>query len=81
MFSGKFYEKRLSVRERNMKLLLKTHLNIFFFFFYFLFIQKHIYNGNINKMKKKKSKIHITVIRCEATITPEIKSKVEQLQN
>ena len=24
MFSAQFYEKRLSVRERNMKLLLKT---------------------------------------------------------
>ena len=24
MFSGQFYEKRLSVRERNMKLLLET---------------------------------------------------------
>ena len=24
MFSGRFYEKRLSVRERNMKMLLET---------------------------------------------------------
>ena len=32
-------------------------------------------------MKKSKSKIHITVIRCEAIITPEIKLKEEQLQN
>ena len=29
-------------------------------------------------MKKTKNKIHITVIRCKATITPEIKSKEEQ---
>ena len=28
MFSGQFYEKRLSVRERNMKLLLETVTNI-----------------------------------------------------
>ena len=48
---------------------------------FFLFIQKHIYNGHINKMKKSKTKIHITVIRCKATITPEIKLKEEQLQN
>ena len=47
----------------------------------FLFIQKHIDNGHINKMKKSKTKIHITVIRCKATITPEIKSKEEKLQN
>ena len=36
---------------------------------------------DINKIKKTKSKIHITVIRCKATITPEIKLKEEQLQN
>ena len=48
---------------------------------FFLFIQKHIYNGHINKMKKSKTKIHITVIRCKATITPEIKLKEEQLTN
>ena len=48
---------------------------------FFLFVQKHIYNGHINKMKKNKTKIHITVIRCKATITPEIKLKEEQLQN
>ena len=48
---------------------------------FFLFIQKHIYNGHINKMKKSKAKIHIIVIRCKANITPEIKSKEEQLQN
>ena len=32
-------------------------------------------------MKKNKTKIHITVIMCKATITPEIKLKEEQLQN
>ena len=32
-------------------------------------------------MKKSKTKIHITVITCKATITPEIKFKEEQLQN
>ena len=32
-------------------------------------------------MKKSKTNIHITVIRCKATITPEIKLKQEQLQN
>ena len=37
--------------------------------------------GHINKMKKTKTKIYITVIRCKATITPEIKLKEEQLQN
>ena len=46
-----------------------------------LFIQKHIYNGHINKMKKTKTKIHVTVIKCKATIPPEIKLKEEQLQN
>ena len=51
------------------------------FFFFFSFIQKHIYNGHINKMKKAKTKIHITVIRCKTTITPDIKLKEEQLQN
>ena len=48
---------------------------------FYLFIQKHIYNGHINKMKKTKTKIHLTVIRCKATIPPEIKLKEEQLQN
>ena len=38
-------------------------------------MQKHSYNGRINKMKKSKTKIHITVIGCKATITPEIKLK------
>ena len=32
-------------------------------------------------MKKSKTKIYITVIKCKATITPEIKLKEEQLQN
>ena len=32
-------------------------------------------------MKKTKTKIHITDVRCKATITPEIKLKEEQLQN
>ena len=49
--------------------------------FFLLFIQKHIYNGHINKMKGTKTKIHKTVIRCNATITHEIKLKEEQLQN
>ena len=47
----------------------------------FLFIQKRVYNGHINKMKKSKTKINITVNRCKATITPEIKLKEEKLQN
>ena len=51
------------------------------YLFFSLFIQKHIYNGHINKIKKSKTKIHITVIKCKATITPEIKLKEEQLQN
>ena len=32
-------------------------------------------------MKKSKTEIRITVIRCKATITPEIKLKEEQLKN
>ena len=44
-------------------------------FFFLLFLQKQIYNRHINKMKKCKTKIYITVIRCKATITPEIKLK------
>ena len=48
---------------------------------FFLFIQKYIYNGHIKNMKKSKSKIYITVIRCKATIAPEIKLKEKQLQN
>ena len=32
-------------------------------------------------MKKTKAKIHVTVIRCKATLRPEIKLKEEQLQN
>ena len=44
-------------------------------------MQKHIYNGHINKMEKSKTKIHITLINCKATITPEIKLKEEQLHN
>ena len=60
----------------------KAYKDLFLFYFYFfLFIQKHIYNGHINKMKKTKTKIHIAVIRCKATIIPEIKLKKEQLQN
>ena len=55
--------------------------SFFLIFYYFLFIQKHSYNGRINKMKKSKTKIHITVIKCKATIIPEIKLKEEQLQN
>ena len=52
-------------------------LNIFLL----LFIHKHIYNRHINKIKKTKTKIHITVISCKATITPETQLKEEQLQN
>ena len=48
--------------------------------FLFLFIQKHIFNRYINKIKKAKTKIHITVIKCKATVIPEIKIKEEQLQ-
>ena len=50
---------------------------------FLLFIQKHIYEGHINKMKKSETKaeIHITVIRCKAAITPEIKLKEKQLKN
>ena len=44
-------------------------------------MHKHIYNKHINEIKKAKTKIHITVISCETTITPEIKLKEEQLQN
>ena len=52
------------------------------FNFFFLFIHKHIYNRNINKkIRKAKTKIHITVIRCNASGTPEIKLKGEQSQN
>ena len=51
------------------------------YLFFYLFIQKHINNGHTNKIKKSKTKIHITVIKCKATITPEIKLKEEQLQN
>ena len=54
---------------------------LLFYFLFFLFIQRHIYNEHINKMKKSKTKIHITVIRCKATITSEKKLKEEQLQN
>ena len=32
-------------------------------------------------MKKSETKIHITVIRCKATITPEIKLREVQLQS
>ena len=59
----------------------KSSLIEFFVCLFVLFLQKHIYNGHINKVKKTKTKIHITVIRCRATITPEIKLKEEQLQN
>ena len=49
--------------------------------FFFLFMQKHIYNGHINKIKISKTEMHITVIRCKATTTPEIKLKEKKLQN
>ena len=32
-------------------------------------------------MKKSETKIHTTVIRCKATVTPEIKLNEEQIQN
>ena len=47
----------------------------------FIFIHKHIYNRHMNKIKKVKTKIHKTVIKYNATVTPEIKLKEEQLQN
>ena len=47
--------------------------------FFLLFIQKHIYNGHINKMKGTKTKIHKTVIRCNATITHEIRGTITKL--
>ena len=47
----------------------------------FVFIHKHIYNRHMNKIKKVKTKIHKTVIKYNATVTPEIKLKEEQLQN
>ena len=48
---------------------------------FFFNSSKNMYNGHINKMKKTKTKMYITVIRCKATITPEIKLKEERLQN
>ena len=36
---------------------------------------------DINQIKTTKTNIHEAVIRCKATITPEIKLKEEQLQN
>ena len=48
--------------------------------FFFIHTKTH-YNGHLNKMKKTKAKIHVTVIRCKATLRPEIKLKEEQLQN
>lgn len=53
----------------------------FIYCFFFLFIQKHIYNGHLDKMKKTKTKIYVTITRCKATITPQIKLKQEELQN
>ena len=44
-------------------------------------MHKHLYNKHINEIKKTETMIHITVIRCETTITSEIKLKEEQLQN
>ena len=52
-----------------------------FIFLFFLFMQNHIYNGHINKIKISKTEMHITVIRCKATLTPEIKLKENKLQN
>ena len=40
MFSGQFYEKRLSVRERNIKLLLETVT--------YIAIKSHLHNYNGN---------------------------------
>ena len=42
---------------------------------FLLFIHKHISNRHIKKIKKTKTEIHITVVRCKATIKPEIKIK------
>ena len=39
MFSGQFYEKRLSIRERNMKLLLETVT-------YIAIKESHLHNYN-----------------------------------
>ena len=50
------------------------------YYYCFLFIQKPYYNGHSSKIRKVKTKIHITVIRCKATITAEIKLKEEQLK-
>ena len=46
-----------------------------------IYNNKHIYNRHIKKLKKAKTNIHITVTRCKATVTSEIKLKEEQLKN
>ena len=45
------------------------------------FLYKNTFTMDVLIKWKSKTKIHITVIRCKATITPEIKLKEEQLQN
>ena len=42
------------------------------------FFSKHVYNRHINETKKAKTKIHKTIIRYNATVTPEVKLKEEQ---
>ena len=67
--------------SKGLKDVFYIYIFLFHYFFIFLFIHKHICNRHINKIKKTKAKIHKTVVRCKATITPEIKLKEEQLQN
>ena len=46
-----------------------------------VFLYKNTFTMDVLIKWKSKTKIHITVIRCKATITPEINLKEEQLQN
>ena len=39
------------------------------------------FTTHLNEIKKVETNIHKTVIRCKATVTPEIKLKEEQLTN
>ena len=47
------------------------HAHIYIYIYIYICIYTH----------KTKTKIHKTVIRCKATVTPEMKLKEEQLQN
>ena len=50
----------------------------------FIYFSSYINTFTIDiliKIEKINTMIHITVIKCKATITPEIKLKEEQLQN